>query len=217
MLQRKEKTVVVLKSTLRRLPVYYNFLTQKVMAEEEYVSAAKLAEALSLSHVLVRKDLGSISSQAGKPKLGFKTKVLIRDIETYLGISNYDEAVLVGVGCLGHAIMSYNHFNDYGINIAVAFDADKNLDGVEINNKLVLPMSKFSEMIRRLKIRIGIITVPKDSAQEVCDQMVAAGIKAIWNFAPTFIEVPDDVVVRNEDLASSLAALIFDFKSQKLV
>lgn len=205
--------IAIQKSTLRRLPTYYSYLIQKLSKDDAYISAAKLAEAVSLNPVLVRKDIASISSQPGKPKVGFAVAQLVHDMESFLGYNRYDAAILVGVGSLGKALLSYDRFSNYGIEIIAAFDSVEGMTGIKVNGTMIFPMSKLSNIIHRLKVSIGIIAVPKENAQEVCDQLVLAGIKGIWNFSPTFLDVPDNVIVRNEDLALSLSSLIYDLKA----
>ncbi len=214
-MQTKQKAIVVMKSTLRRLPKYYAYLTQRC-GTNAFISSAKLADDLALNPILVRKDLASVSTLPGKPKVGFNVAQLVEDIGDLLGYRNYDEALLVGVGSLGRALLSYDYFKDYGIEISVAFDSNEVLVGIKINNKLILPMEKLEDLVRRMNVKVGIVTVPADKAQMVADQLVRAGIQAIWNFAPTILDVPDGVVVRNENLASSLSALIYKLKSNSI-
>jgi AT-rich DNA-binding protein len=202
-----QNALVIMKSTLSRLPLYYCYLKDRVKEGNLYISSAIIAESLKLNPVLVRKDLASVSTCAGKPRMGFEITALIHDLEVFLGYNNVDEAVLVGVGGLGRTLLSYEGFQNYGLNIVAGFDINEDLIGIKINGKPVLPMDKLPEMIRRMKINIGIITVPKALAQEVCDELLSCGIKAIWNFAPAHIDVPEGVLIKNENLAASLAVL----------
>jgi len=166
-----------------------------------------IAKALNLNEVQVRKDLSAVSSCGGKPKTGFDVEQMIRDIEEFLGYDNVNEAVLVGVGRLGRALISYRGFDRYGLKIVVAFDDDESVMGAEIGETQVLPVSKLKDLCQRLGIHIGIITVPASSAQGVCNMLIDAGIRAIWNFAPVHLSVPEDVIVQNENMAASLAVL----------
>ncbi len=197
-------TTVISKATLQRLPIYLNYL--KSMADApEYISATTLANALHLGEVQVRKDLACISD-AGKPKVGYMTKDLVSVLEDYLG-NDVNDAVIVGVGHLGKALMAYKGFEEYGFKIVAGFDLDKSLVGTEVAGKKVFGVEKMENLIRRLGIKIGIITLPKECAQETADKLIAAGIRAIWNFSPAYIIVPDNVAVKNENMASSLAVL----------
>lgn len=207
MSKNERKRLVILSSTLSRLPLYHCYLKDRQREGQHYVSATVIAQSLSLNSVLVRKDLASISRLPGKPRMGFSIAPLLADLEEYLGYNNLDEALIVGVGSLGRALLAYEAFEQYGLSIVVGFDSDEGLSGIRVGGKPVLPMSKLADMVRRLGIRIGIITVPKDQAQRVCDALVEAGIRAIWNFAPVHLDVPSGVLLKNENLAASLAAL----------
>jgi redox-sensing transcriptional repressor len=132
---------------------------------------------------------------------------LLEDISNYMGYNKLDEAILVGVGSMGRILLTNSKFEKFGLNIVVGFDKDPYLCGIQLEGKHVLPMEKMESLVQRMGIRIGIITVPDDQAQEVCDQMVRCGIKAIWNFAFVPLKVPEDVLVKNENLPSSLAVL----------
>jgi redox-sensing transcriptional repressor len=180
----------------------------------ETVSAPKIAELLHLNEVQVRKDFASVSLSKGKPKAGFSVSELITNMEKLLGYDNTEEAVLVGAGSLAHALLAYDDLKSYGIKIVAAFDNNAAYIGMEINGTKVLPAEKVSDLCRRMKVHIGIITVPAAQAQIVCDQLVAGGVLAIWNFAPVHLSVPDHILVQNENLAASLAVLSKHLKEQ---
>jgi len=206
-----EKTKTVIKAipepTLRRLPIYYQYL-KKIQSERksEYISCTQIGNELSIIPIQVRKDL-EITEATGKPKLGYGVKELLSNIEDFLGWNNTTDAYLVGVGNLGSALLGYQGFKEYGLNIIAAFDADETKAGTEIRGKLVFHVGKLPDMIRRMGIKIGILTVPAQSAQELTDLMVEAGIHAIWNFSPIKIMVPQGIIVQHENLASSLVVL----------
>ncbi len=190
------------KQSLKRLPVYLNYLKSITKATNENISATLIAQALQLNDVQVRKDLAMVCS-SGKPKTGYLIADLVRDLEEYLGYNDTDDAVLVGAGKLGKALMGYEGFLNYGLNILVAFDVDENI----IDGRRIMPLSRIKELCGRLNVHIGIITTPASCAQEVCNLLVDSGITAIWNFAPTHLIVPEGVLVQDEDMASSLALL----------
>ncbi len=192
--------------TLQRLPIYLNLLKSDSMQSAAYLSSKAIAEALGLHEIQVRKDLASVSS-GGKPKVGFCRITLIRDLENYLGYNDSNDAILVGSGKLGKALLTYDGFKEYGLNIVAAFDNDDSLAGQKEGNVPILPLTKLSDICDRMKIRIGIITVPTTAAQSICDLMVASGILAVWNFAPTHLDVPEHILVKNENMAASLAVL----------
>lgn len=199
-------------ATLTRLPIYYRYLINLQKQGEKNISSAKISSDMNLSAVQVRKDLACVSSIAGKPKTGFDVDELIKDIALFLGYDNTTDAIIVGVGQLGRTLLSYVGFENYGLNIVAGFDVDERIINSRINGKLIMPMEKLKNFVRRVNIHIGIITVPYQDAQKVCDKLVDAGIKAIWNFAPTHIYVPEGVVLKDEDMASSLAILSSQLK-----
>lgn len=193
-------------AVLNRLPAYLHFVKSTYPEGKQTVSSATIARALGLGEVQVRKDLASISG-AGKPKVGYDRQELIRHLEDALLVHNRVNAVIVGAGKLGRALLAHAGFADYGIDVCAAFDVNKS-DGV-------LPMSKFDEFCPANNVKIGIVTVSENQAQAVCDKMVACGIKAIWNFASDTLSVPDGIIVKNENLASSAAVLAVTLKSVK--
>lgn len=196
----------VSKQTLQRLPDYLNCLKSMRQNGKATVSAKTVAEALGLGEIQVRKDLASVST-GGKPKIGYVTDELIKDLEKFLGYNDTNDAVLVGAGKLGRALLSYDGFKEYGLNIVAAFDKQSEGAPDAGVGKVILPVEKLSDLCRRLNIRIGIITVPANHAQEVCDMLVGSGVLAIWNFAPIHLHVPENILVKNENMAASLAVL----------
>lgn len=192
----------VSRAALGRLPVYLRYLKT---VHSETISATKIAEALGFGEVQVRKDLGAASGK-GRPKIGYDTKELIERLEYCLGQGNHCKAILAGAGKLGRALLDYEGFSDYGLEIAAAFDSNTALSSSEAG-KPIYPPEKMREFCQKNGIKIGIITVPKEAAQEVCDLMISCGITAILSFAPTLLKVPKGVALRQENLALSLAHL----------
>lgn len=205
----KKQTEVkdISKATVARLPLYLHFLQEEASKGAQYISSTVIAQNISVSSVLVRKDLALVSSEAGRPRLGFAISRLIVDIEKFLGYDVLSDAVIVGAGGLGRAFLGYEGFKNNGLNIVAAFDVSEKLIGTHVLGKEILPISELNSFVKEHKIRIGIITVPKAAAQDVLNKMVEAGIKAIWNFAPAPLRAPKDVVLKTEDLAASLAML----------
>lgn len=193
-------------ATLRRLAQYHHLLVTIARTGATRISCSVIGEALSCVPVQVRKDLQH-TGIVGKPKTGYAIHELIGAIESCLGWNRVNEAVLVGVGHLGTALLGYESFTGFGLKIVAAFDNDPNKIGITVSNKPVLPFSGMASLVQSRGIRLGIITTPAGPAQSVADEMVRGGILAIWNFAPVNLHVPTSVVVHNEDLYSSLAAL----------
>ena len=199
------KIVPVSKATLGRLPGYLNLLRKMSPHKVPYISATTISKELNLGEVQVRKDLAAVSGE-GKPRLGYATEELIKKLEDCLGYNEFTSAVLVGVGKLGGALLQYEGFERFGVEIIAAFD--KNEQTVNLDSKIeILPMNQFESFCKGNNVCIGIITVVEESAQEICNQMIENGITAIWNFAPCKLQVPDGILLQNENLALSLAHL----------
>lgn len=195
----------VSKATLGRLPRYLDLLRELPPNNVPYISATAIAKTLGLGDVQVRKDLASVSG-AGKPKLGYITNELIQKIEEALGYNRSTKAVLVGAGKLGRALLQFDEFQKYGVEISAAFDSNEKIINLAGKTE-ILPMNQFERFCKTQNIQLGIITVGEGSAQAVCDQMVQSGITAIWNFAPCKLTVPTGILLQNENLALSLAHL----------
>lgn len=206
------KQLKISRPVMERLPVYLHYL-KSLPEKPEYISSTVISRALRLGEVQVRKDLGIVSG-AGKPKIGYGTLDLIHSLEEFLGYNSTLHAVIVGAGKLGMALYDYEGFREYGVNIMAAFDADPAKFGATPTGRKILPMDTLAEFCRENHIEIGIITVPDNHAQEVCDRMVDAGIPAIWNFAMHQPHAPAHVRVQNENLASSLALLCGSLRQQ---
>ena len=200
------------KSVLRRLPTYLSYLKSIQNAESPYISATALANALGMGEVQVRKDLAMVSD-GGRPKIGYPRDLLIEDIEQFLGYDNTTDAIIVGAGKLGQALMCYKGFDEYGLNILAGFDKSPDVDFTD-NGKPIFAMDQLESFCRTHKILMAIITTPETSAQQVCDELIQCGIKAIWSFAPGHLEVPEGVMVHNENMATSLAILSVHLQAQ---
>lgn len=192
--------------TIRRIPSYLRILYEYQAEGNQWISATDIAERLSLKPIQVRKDM-SFTGITGKPKKGFLIEDLITSIRNFLGWTRASDAVIVGTGALGSALLGYKSFSYQGLNIVAAFDKDPDRVGKTIRGMKVLSMEELPDLVSRMHIRIGIITVPSEAAQEVADVLVSAGIEGIWNFSPTKLNTPPSVVVQKEDLCSGLAVL----------
>ena len=205
--KKEEKEEKISKATIARMPLYLHFLQEENTKGTQYISSTVIAQNISVSSVLVRKDLALVSSEAGRPKLGFGVSRLIVDIEKFLGYDNISDAIVVGAGGLGRAFLGYEGFKNNGLNVVAAFDVDENLVGTVVAGKRILHMDELGAFVAEHNIPLGIVTVPKAAAQEVVNKLVEAGVRAIWNFAPAPLRVPKDIVIKTEDLAASLAML----------
>lgn len=207
-MERKE----ISKSVLKRLPGYLSYLKSIPEGATPYISATALANALGMGEVQVRKDLAQVSD-GGRPKIGYLRESLIEDISQFLGYDNTTDAILVGAGKLGQALLGYSGFSAYGLNILAAFDTDPVADR-SAEGRPIYPMDQMESFCRSNKVLMGIITVPAKYAQEVCNKLIDCGIKAVWNFAPTHLDVPAGILVQNENMATSLAVLSMHLQAQ---
>lgn len=198
---------------LRRMPQYYYYVKQLLADGETHVSATRVAEHFYFDSITVRKDL-ALTGAKGKPKKGFVISELIEKIEDLLGWGELDQVVLVGCGDLGSALLGYEGFADYGLEILAAFDNDPDKVGTKIHDKAVLSIDKLTDLCYRMQIKIGIITVPASAAQSVADRLVSGGVRGIWNFTPTALKLPKNVAVQQQSMAGSLAVLVKKIKSK---
>ena len=191
---------------IKRMPAYLQLLRVLQAGGQEHVSGTVLARVHNLEPVVVRKDL-AMTGAVGTPRIGFHITGLISIIERFLGWDNQTKAVLIGVGSLGTALLGYQGFHDFGFRMVGAFDCDPKTVGKWVHGRKVQAMDQLLPFVRRGEIRLGVLTVPSQAAQATADLMVRAGIKGIWNFTPTKLQLPDDVVSQKEDLAEGLAVL----------
>ena len=190
---------------LMRLPVYLDYLRALPADGPESVSASSMAKDLGLNDVLVRKDLAVISG-GGRRRVGHLRRKMIEDIERLLDYGTTCNAILVGTGKLGQALLTSEEFEPYGTRILAGFDLTSEQEQ-ELEGKPILPLDQMEVFCSRRSIHMGIITAPPETAQTACDRLVGCGINVIWNFAATLLRVPSHVIVQNLNLAASLAAL----------
>lgn len=201
--------------SLRRLPIYYRLLADAIAAGQTCISSEELGLGAGVPSAQVRKDLNYLA-EYGRPGVGYDVHALAAYLEEFLGLVNDKEAVLVGVGNLGRALTSYPGFERYGLQIVAIFDRDESKLGQIVTGREVLPVHKLPDLARRLHVQMGIICVPADQAQGVADLMVMGGIDVIWNFAPCRLALPEQILVKNEDLAAELATLSHHITQRKL-
>ena len=197
------------KATIERLPLYYRCL-EKISAyeEDEVVSSRELGERLGIPPTQVRKDL-SYYGEFGRRGVGYHVEDLKKSLAKILGINKTWPAVLVGAGNLGRALVNYEGFQKMGLQITDVIDSDLDKIGNKVGDITVRSSKDLEEIVKTRQIKIGIIAVPASAAQDVTDLLVAAGIKSIWNFAPTRLVVPEGIIVRNEDLSVGITSLIY--------
>lgn len=192
--------------SIRRLPSYLHIIRQIKNEGFEYISGTVIANELELEPIQVRKDL-AITGVAGKPKKGYPIDILIESIEHFLGWDIQNNAILIGAGNLGTALMGYHEFKNHGLNFVAAFDNNQDKFGTKIHGVPVYSLDTIKENIKDKNISVAVLTVPSCQAQFTADFIVNLGIKAIWNFTNVKLKVPKDVYVQREDLTSGYAML----------
>ena len=200
--------------TIKRIPVYVSVLEKRLKEGKETVSTTDFAAALTLKPVQVRKDLAFAGAE-GKPRIGYRTEELLETLHRFVGWNNLSEAVLVGAGALGTAILGYKGFDRFGLKIKAAFDIDESKCGATVHDKPVYPIRDLKQYVKKNGIIMGILTVSENGAQPAADALVEAGIQGIWNFSPAQIDVPDSIFVQQEDLAAGLAVLAVRIKERQ--
>jgi redox-sensing transcriptional repressor len=192
--------------SVRRLPSYLHIIRQLQREGGEYISGTLIAQELNLEPIQVRKDL-AITGITGKPKKGYPVEALINAIEDFLGWNTPRNAVLVGAGNLGTALLGYPEFQRHGLNIIAAFDEVPEKIGAVIHGVPVLPVDAMDIQVRASGVKMAILTVPSPFAQKTADILINAGIQGIWNFTNVKLKVPGNVAVQKEDLSSGYAML----------
>jgi redox-sensing transcriptional repressor len=192
--------------TIKRIPAYLRILYDYQKNKIEWISATDIANILGFKSIQVRKDM-AFTNITGKPKKGYKVTELIEAIKKFLGWDSAKNAYLVGSGALGAALLGYTGFTNYGLNISRAFDISPDKIGKDIHGRKIQNIVELRKFAEKENVKVGVLTVPEDSAQEAVDIMVEAGIKAIWNFSPTALKAPKDVIIQGEDLSAGLAVL----------
>lgn len=197
--------------TIKRMPQYLRLFNKILGYGRDYISSVQIAQETGLRPILIKKDLLMVGAP-GKTKLGYNVKGTVEAIETYLGWHDKKDVCLVGYGKLGAALFNYEGFKKHGFNIVAAFDCDAQKITQEAQHNLY-PINQLTKVIQENKISTAIIAVPATAAQGVADTLVGAGVKAVWNFSPVDIKVPEDVIIQNEDLSVGLALLCSRLKN----
>ena len=192
--------------TLQRLPWYLSNI--KLMREkgETYVSSTQISKQINIDASQVAKDLSYVRI-SGRTRVGYEIDALIEVLEDFLGFTRMHKAFLFGVGSLGGALLRDSGLHHFGLEIVGAFDVNPMLVGKEINGIPIYHSDDFERIMKDMQVNIGILTVPINIAQEITDKMVHGGIKAVWNFTPFRIRVPENIVVQNTSLYAHLAVM----------
>ncbi|MDR3261754.1 MAG: redox-sensing transcriptional repressor Rex [Tannerella sp.] len=202
----QKQTGKVPEPTLRRLPWYLAYLKLLKGYGETFVSSTQIAKEINVDSSQVAKDLSYVNI-SGKTRVGYEIAALIGILENFLGFALPHKAFLFGVGRLGAALIRDSGLTRYGLNIVAGFDIHSKLAGSFIDGIPVFHMDEFKEKQPIYRATIGIITVPVEEAQKVTDRILTGGIRALWNFTPFRIRVPENVVVQNTSIYAHLAVM----------
>jgi len=196
---------------INRLTLYHNILIEYIEKGINNITSLQIGALLKIDASQVRKDVKMLDN-IGICKVGYSVKALRKSIEEILGVGKVKEAIIVGAGNLGTALARYDNFAPYGLNILALFDNDPLKIGMSTNGKEIFHTSKLPDLIKRLNVQIAILTVPRQFAQDVANLLVHSGIKYIWNFSPSILEIPDDVQVWNENLIGNFLQFTINHK-----
>ena len=202
----EKQGVKIPEPTLRRLPWYLAFVKLLKKRGETLISSTQIAKEISVDPSLVAKDLSYVKV-VGKTRVGYDIDSLVKVLEDFLGFTSSHKAFLFGVGSLGASLLHDSGLSQYGLNVIAGFDINSNIIGTSINGIPIYSMAEFPEIEKKMNAQIGILTVPVDNAQKVADTMIQGGIKAIWNFTPFRIRVPENIVVQNTSMYAHLAVM----------
>ena len=195
-------------ATVARLPLYHRGLLELVRSKRATVSSVALAEVTGVNAAKVRKDLSYLGTY-GTRGVGYDVENLLHQIGRELGLTQNWPVVIVGIGNLGRALATYGGFSARGFRVAALLDADTAKVGTIVGGLTVRPTAELAKVVTAEAVAIGIIATPGQAAQDVADQLVAAGVRSILNFSPSVLSVPDGVGVRRVDLAVELQILSF--------
>ena len=192
--------------TLRRLPWYLSNI--KLMKEkgEQYVSSTQISKEINIDASQIAKDLSYVDI-SGRTRVGYNIDALIEVLESFLGFTNMHKAFLFGVGSLGGALLRDSGLQHFGLEIVAAFDVNPELVGKDLDGIPIFHSDDFEAKMKEYDVNIGVLTVPINIAQEITNKMVDGGIKAVWNFTPFRIRVPENIVVQNTSLYAHLAVM----------
>lgn len=203
-----EKKKNISMAVIKRLPKYHRYLNELLNNDVDRISSKELGEKIGFTASQIRQDLNCFGD-FGQQGYGYNVRALSNEISKILGLDRDYDAVIVGAGNIGQAIANYTRFGQMKMNFTAIFDANPKLVGLRIRDVEIREIDNLNTYLEGKNTDIGVICVPRINAQKVCDSLVAGGVKAIWNFAPVDLVVPDDVIVENVHLSESLLTLIY--------
>lgn len=201
------------RAVIKRLPRYYRYLGELMEEGVERISSGELSERMKVTASQIRQDLNNFGG-FGQQGYGYNVEYLYKEIAKILGIDKKHNLIIVGAGNLGQALTNYTNFEKRGFIIKGMFDINPRLVGMTVRGISVYPIEDLQRIIEQEHVQIAALTIPKAQAGEMADRLVSYGIKAIWNFAHTDLNVPEDVMVENVHLSESLMRLSYRLSSR---
>ena len=206
MAKNSENQTLLPEPTIRRLPWYLSYVRMLDNLHVEYVSSTQISKELNVQSSQIAKDLSFLNIR-GKTRMGYEVSRLVMELEAFLGFNRQHDAVVIGTGSLGAALMQDRGLENYGLNIVAGFDVRQEVIGKCLGGLPVLDVNDLAAWQRENHVSIAILTVPVENAQETADLLIECGIKALWNFTPYRIKAPDDVVIANTSIYAHLAII----------
>ena len=206
MTRNNENRTILPEPTIRRLPWYLSYVRMLDNLHVEYVSSTQISKELNVQSSQIAKDLSFLNIR-GKTRIGYEVSSLVTELEDFLGFNKHHDAVVIGTGSLGTALMQDHGLENYGLNIVAGFDVRTDVIGKEIGGVPVYDISELVSWQREHKVSIAILTVPVDHAQEAASLAIASGMTALWNFTPYRIKAPEDVIIANTSIYAHLAII----------
>ena len=202
-----EKKKNISMAVIKRLPKYHRYLGELLRNDVDRISSKELSEKIGFTASQIRQDLNCFGD-FGQQGYGYNVRELHAQISSILGLNKDYNTIIIGAGNIGQAIANYR-FDRFGFNIIGIFDANPKLVGIKIRDIEIQDIDRVPEYLKNNIVDIGVICVPKNNAQKVCDKLVQGGVKGIWNFAPIDLDAPEDITVENVHLSESVLTLIY--------
>lgn len=206
MTKNNENRIILPEPTIRRLPWYLSYVRMLDNMQVEYVSSTQISNELNVQSSQIAKDLSFLNIR-GKTRIGYEVKSLVTVLEDFLGFNRHHNAVVIGTGSLGTALMQDHGLENYGLNIVAGFDVRSEVIGKKIGGVPVYDIDQLAEWRQKNDVSIAILTVPVERAQETADLAIASGMTALWNFTPYRIKVSDNVIIANTSIYAHLAII----------
>lgn len=206
MTKNNENQIILPEPTIRRLPWYLSYVRVLDLLHVEYVSSTQISKELNVQSSQIAKDLSFLNIR-GKTRIGYEVRSLLVELEEFLGFNRQHDAVVIGTGSLGAALMQDHGLAHYGLNIVAGFDVRSEVIGKHLGGLPVLDINELVSWQREHRVSIAILTVPVERAQETADLAIASGVRALWNFTPYRIKAPEDVVIANTSIYAHLAII----------